>query len=210
MPTLGFYLNGNYGEETELTRHESQQLTVQALDLMRGGGKTLMLDSGNVYVLHAADSLINVALDSSASRLEQYPVPFMGMVLKGSLDFTGTPVNNSGDYRKALLKTLENGAGLYFEIMAADPFILSNTNYTNMYSVSSQTWLDEIIMQYQTMNQTMDRLAGQQIMEHRRLAADVFQTTYEDGTRIFVNYSDQPYPVESTVVEALDYVVLQP
>lgn len=210
LPTLGFYLNGNYGEQTELTRHESQQLTVQALDQLRASGKTLKLDGGNAYVLAAADSLINVALDSSASRLEHYAVPFLGMVLKGSRDFSGTPVNNSGDYRKALLKTLENGAGLYFEIMAADPFVLSNTNYTNMYSVSSQTWLDEIITRYQEMNQSLSGLADQPIDDHRRLAADVYQTTYADGTRIIVNYSDQPYQAESTRIDSLDYAVLRP
>lgn len=210
LPTLGCYLSGNYNDDAELTREESQYLTMKALQTLSESGLKLKLDIGNVYILSYADSLVNVATDSSASRLEQYPVPFMGMVLKGYLDFSGSPINNSGDYERAILKTIENGAGIYCEIMAADPFILSNTTYTNMYSVSSDVWLDKIMEKYHEVNRELQGLSSQRIYEHKRLVDEVFQTTYEDGTSVVVNYSDEVFYVGETKVKSLDYAVIRP
>jgi len=75
-------------------------------------------------------------------------------------------------------------------------------------------WRDEVIRQYQTM-ETLAPLINQFIVDHARLAEGVYQTTYEDGTRVVVNYNaapyvvGAPYPLEPVSVPAQGFVVVQ-
>jgi len=52
-------------------------------------------------------------------------------------------------------------------------------------------------------------LANQFIVAHARLAEGVYETVYEDGTRVVVNYNESPTVLESATVPALDFVVVQ-
>jgi hypothetical protein len=58
-------------------------------------------------------------------------------------------------------------------------------------------------------------LANQFIVDHAHLAEGVYQTTYEDGTRVVVNYNAAPCVVEApdltepVSVPAQDFVVVR-
>jgi hypothetical protein len=210
LPTLGCFLSGNYNEKSGLTRTESQILTTGAVKALSDAGLGLKLDSGNVYLLSGADSLVNVALDSSMSRLETYAVPFTAMVLKGYISFAGPPINNSGEYEHMFLKTLENGADLHYEIMAADSFLLADTEYTDMYSVGADIWLNIIKEKYKQLDGELYGLANERIDRHQRLADGVFETAYENGVCVIVNYSDSAYENGSVHVAPLGYAIVRP
>lgn len=206
LQTLGYYLSANYNEKDGLTRTESQILTVKAMEDLTDASLKLKMDGGTRHALPYADSLINVELESGRPRLEKHSVPFVAMVLKGYIPFTGAPLNNSGEYEKELLKMLENGADMYYEIMAEDSFILADTDYTDMYSVGASIWLDDIIEKYRQLQAEMKGLANTRLDSHRQLTEDVFETVYEDGTRVIVNYSDQAYQG----IEPLKYRIIHP
>ena len=210
LPTLGYFLSGNYNEKSGLTRTESQILTAGAIKKLSDAGLECKLDGGNAYLLSGADSLINVELDSSMSRLETYAVPFTAMVLKGYIPFAGPPINNSDEYERMFLKTLENGADLHYEIMAADSFLLADTEYTDMYSVGADIWLNSIMEKYKQLNGEFHGLANERIGSHQRLSDGVFETTYENGVRVIVNYSDSLYESGSVQVAPLGYAIVRP
>ena len=42
-----------------------------------------------------------------------------------------------------------------------------------------------------------------------KLAEGVYQTTYEDGTRIIVNYNSVPYSDGTTEIPPMDFVLLE-
>jgi hypothetical protein len=49
--------------------------------------------------------------------------------------------------------------------------------------------------------------SNQFIVDHRQLAPDVFQTTYQNGTKFIVNYSDQRFSNGQVAVDSLSYIV---
>lgn len=210
LPTIGYYLSGNYNEKYALSRNESMLLTVQALkDIVAENGFKAKLEGGNVYTLPYADSLIYTELDSSGSRLETYSVPFTAIVLKGCVRFAGVPINNSGDYTHEFLKMIENGADPFYEIMAADSSILTNTDYSDMYSVEAAIWLDEIAETWKTLHESgYAALANVPILKHVCIAADVFLTQYENGKKVIVNYSSAPYAAEGVTIAPNNFAVI--
>jgi hypothetical protein len=89
-----------------------------------------------------------------------------------------------------------------------DSALLTRTFAFEHWSTQYDFWRDEIIRQYQAMER-LAPLADQFIVAHARLAEGVYQTTYEDGTRVIVNYNEQPYALESAMVPAVGFVVFQ-
>jgi hypothetical protein len=45
-------------------------------------------------------------------------------------------------------------------------------------------------------------------VDNRELAPNVFQTTYGDGTKVIVNYSNERYGNGTVAVDALSYAVV--
>ena len=56
--------------------------------------------------------------------------------------------------------------------------------------------------------QALIPLQTQFIVEHKPLAAGVYQVMYEAGTQVIVNYTDQPYQSGNIHVNANDFVVI--
>jgi hypothetical protein len=123
------------------------------------------------------------------------------------VSYSGVPYNLLNDGRRTLLRQVEYGAIPAFVLTKASSSLLSRTQANGLYSTLVDSWRDEMMHQYQA----MERLApvvNAFIVDHQRLAEKVYQTTYEGGTRVVVNYNEQPYTAESVTVPALDFVVL--
>ena len=60
---------------------------------------------------------------------------------------------------------------------------------------------------YKELNNVLAPLQGQTLIGHRQLADRVFETTYEDGTKIIVNYNTEPVQVGDLIIDAKGYLV---
>ena len=61
--------------------------------------------------------------------------------------------------------------------------------------------------EYQTQSVRMGYLQDIAIVDHRELAEEVYETVYEDGSRVIVNYSDRnAWTDGEIVVEPLDFI----
>ena len=59
---------------------------------------------------------------------------------------------------------------------------------------------------FRMLAEAMDGIYGVRITKHERLADDVFQTTFENGNYVIVNYSDKDYTANGQTVKATDFV----
>ena len=60
------------------------------------------------------------------------------------------------------------------------------------------------IVRYQ---KEMTGLNSQRITDHERVAENVTVTTYQDGTKVYVNYGNEAWRKEDVEVPARDYCV---
>ncbi len=208
LESVGAYLNGNYSLKQGVTRQTVQILTEQMLQRLVDAGYRLKLDVGNDYVLKYADSLINVPCTSSHQRIESFSIPFVGMVLKGYIPFTCNSINQSPNIQTALLQAIESGAGLNYLLIYDNQLNLINTNYEDLFSVNYETQIDEILENYKRLNDQMGYLQNIGIARHDHLTDDVNCITYEDGTKVYVNYGKEEYQASEGVVEAFSWMVV--
>lgn len=168
----------------------------------------IMVNDGNDYVAAYADMISNMDLRGAEYSIIDRTVPFYQMALHGYVEYTGEPLNLTGDLQDELLKSAEYGAGLSFTLMEESAFTLQNTLYTEYFGAEYAAAKDTMYEIYNRYNAELGHVFNQEMTDHEYLATDVTCTTYEDGTKVYVNYTYHDFTAaDGTVVPAKDYTV---
>lgn len=206
--TLGSELNSDQNEDEPLNREDTKARINELLSLMQSDQLSLMTNAGNSYILRFVDHILNVPLDGSSRLAASEEIPFVGMVLHGYKDFSGTAINLAGDYQYNLLKTIENGANPYFVLSYANTSELKNSyKFNQYYSVEFNIWHDDLVETYNTLNELLKPVRTSLIVAHERIAYRVVKVTYENGTSFLLNYNNHAVAIDEITIEAMGYLV---
>ncbi len=204
---IGETLSADYDRKKSVSREEALKLQVAKLAELNQEGYQMMINSGNMYAVPYADFIVDANLSTKGYNIIDQEVPFFEIVLHGLVPYAGTPLNLASDYEKALLKTVETGAGLYYTFMDADSFDLRDSRYTRYFSADFNVWKEDTKALYQKIEKDFGHLYNQFITRHEELAKGVYMTEYEDGTQVIVNYNEGAYSHKGKVIPAKDYIV---
>src|SRR5690625_6346941 len=101
-----------------------------------------------------------------------------------------------------LLKGIEYGAKATFLVKLSDlQKILESQAMRKFYSTYYKDWEEEIASHFKKYNDALSDVQNQFITDHREIANGVFETTYEKGKKIVVNYNSDPYIEDDIEVE---------
>lgn len=192
VSTMGSDLNSNLDEKGVVDR-DTQMKNVSAVLARMAEDYSLMMDKGNAYALAYADHLLNVNIDSSHFRDSSYTVPFLGMVLHGYVSYAGTPLNNSGSPDYDILRSIENGASLYYILCYQNIEHMKKYGATNIYySVDFHNWFDDVVERYHTLNDAIGakRLQTARITDHKLLIGERVISSSERA-KIYRELSDE-------------------
>jgi len=202
-------LNSDFNENRPVDREQAKRLAARSIGAIAERAGRVMVSGGNAYALSDADIVVEAPMKSSRFHILDEDVPFYQMVLHGYVEYTGPAWNLDGvqSIRRQLLKALETGAGVYFHWFYADPSIVKNTQYDDLYSAHYGDWIGEAAKAYREANEVLRRVRGQTITGHEKLAEQVYRTTFENGIRIYVNYGGEAAEVDGIRIDAESYWV---
>lgn len=204
---IGSFLSADYNLKNLTSRETVKELNIQSMQEAKAAGQSIMIRTGNDYALPYADIITDVDMSGTKYSLIDQMVPFYQIACHGLKDYTGDPINLSGDYLQEFLKCVETGAGLNFTFMAEDAMILQDTMHSSLFGSTYEKWKNDamdMILRYQKDTAGLNQL---RIVNHQQINADVTETTYEDGTKIYVNYSNSSYDEFGRQIPARDYIV---
>lgn len=190
------YLHADYTIGKEKTREDVMgEMTSKVSDAKQ----ELYFDAENLYMLKYASKIIDIPVSGSQYIYETDSVPFLQMVLRGSVDYY-TPYSNLGFYSDAsVLKMIEYGAYPSFMIMGEDNFTISDTPLENHFSLNYQDWKEKIEEVYKDVNAALSKVKGAEIEDHEVVAEGVYKTTYANGVSIYVNYNGEDFVTEGGI-----------
>jgi hypothetical protein len=191
-----------------MTREGFAATLMKLADLSSEKLGNVSMTGSNIYASSYADSLAMVPLDSTHYDIFDETIPLYQIAVHGLTQYSGYPFNLISDSQHMLLRQIEYGAIPFFVLTKESSSNLARTNWSDLYSSQYYYWKDEVVKQYQVMEK-LSPLSSQFISDHTKLAEGVFQTTYEDGTRITVNYNSFPYSDGQIEVPPMDFVVLE-
>lgn len=206
---IGKDLSADYYKKKTYTRQAVLDLQQAELKRLADGGKNVMINVGNDFALPYADMVTNMNLQGSKYTLIDSFVPFYELAVHGYVNYTGESLNLAGNAEEELLRSVEYGAGLSFTLMQESAFSLQKTLYTEYYGAEYDAWHDRMMEIYNRYNSELGHTFSQEMTKHEQLVPGLFCTTYEDGTKVYVNYNYEDVETPSGKVPARDYMTVR-
>ena len=173
LSTMGTDLNSDFDEDEPYHREDNKAYTIEFMEKMSADYANVMVEGGNAFTLPYVDVVTNMALESSQYVKASESIPFMGMVLHGSKVITGTPANMEGDINEMVLRSIENGASLYFVLSYQNTSRLKeNMSTSKYYSVNYEIWKEDLVEYYTTLNDALKDVQDKYIMDHKFLEGE--------------------------------------
>ena len=173
VSTLGSDLNSDFDEDEPYNREDSKKFTKEAFAYLDENYENVMTSGGNSYVWQYVDHILNVSLDSSRYNKSSNSIPFLGTVLHGYVQFSGSPLNMEGNIQYALLRTIENGAAPYFILSYQNTTLLKDDAYlSKYYSIRYDIWYDELVSVYNELNGLLADVQTKLIIDHEFLIGE--------------------------------------
>lgn len=193
-----------------IDRQQSAALLWSALRQMAvDQGLKLMVSGGNAVVLPYVTDIVGIPLDDSYFGITDERVPFYQIAVHGLVEYAGPPANLADDYLESILRSVETGAAIYFAWIYADSSVVKGTPFSYLYGLNYLDWLERAVDAYSAANEVLRDLQDSRIVGHSKLAEGVYQTIYEGGAAIVVNYTDEPFTVDRHQVESKGFIVLR-
>ncbi len=173
VSTLGSELSSDFDEDEPYNREDSKKYTKDAFEYLDENYQSVMTSGGNAYTWKYVDHILNVSLDSSRYVKSSNSIPFLGVVLHGSVAFAGTPLNMESSIGYAMLRTIENGASPYFVLSYQNTTLLKEDWYfSRYYSVRYDIWYDDLVKVYNELNSVLADVQTKLIIDHQFLAGE--------------------------------------
>ena len=204
---LSYRLYGDFTTGKEVTRAENLANFLSLVETL-AAGKSIPLYQPNQYLWKYASEFYNVPLASSQYLFETDTVPFLQIVLSGSMELFGTPLNTGTYSSERLLRMVEYGISPSFTVTECPSEDLYKTTQEDYFSTNFDDWESFIREAYATVEEALQPVRGQAMVSHRALSDGFIQVTYENGVKVYVNYTGESMTDGGVTVEPFGYRVV--
>jgi hypothetical protein len=209
LRSSGNALYSDFNEKNTIDRVDSQDIMIQHLATVKNTVKNVMLSEAFAYALPYASAITEMPLGSSNFSTTDEDVPFVQIVLHGNTTMYGDAMNLVPNSSQYLLKSIEYGVFLHYQLTACESSNLKNTEYTTNYSSNYTDWKKSLISSYTKVNNALSKVGNARISDHHSVMDKVYCTEYDNGVRVYVNYSSVDKTVEDGIVPASGFFVAQ-
>lgn len=209
LGSVGACLNSDKDEKKPVNRVQSEIISRELLS-QAAADRSVMVSGGNAYAYPYVQQIIGLDSDCSGYLETDYSIPFLQMVLHGSVAYSSPAINLSRDASTELLKAVENGAGLYYEFAARNAVKLKETRVYTYYSADFGAWFNRATDDYKRAAAVLNGLEADTIDRHEYVSPGVSVTTYSSGVRVVVNYTGTDCMVQGQTVPSRDFVRINP
>lgn len=206
LGSLGAHLGADYDDEENkaINRAQAEELYSGVLG-KAAESYELLVEGGNAYTWPYASHIVGLSSTSNGFAQTDATVPFMQMVLHGSISYAGEPVNISGDARHTLLKAVENGEGLSVVMAGENADALMDSDWREYYAVDYARYRDMLVDMYTRAAEALADTQASVMVRHEQLADGVVRVEYENGAVIGVNYTDEEALIDGAAVPPLSF-----
>ena len=207
---LGEFIYRDYLKSNPFDRGETADKWSEYLESALDRGFSAAVTGGNAYILASAERLMDVPIKSSGLFLESEAVPFYTMVLHGYIPYAANAGNTFNDIARQKLEWVETGCAPYFMLTYETNDKLINTDYNRFFSTYYEDWIGYSVAVWEEFNGRLSGVYGRAMVAHERLPGGLTMVTYDNGARVYINYTADDIKTESgETAPAMDYIVVK-
>lgn len=208
---IGSVLTGNYDNDTVYTVDEAVALYQETLSGMQEEVK-LNIEAPGKYLWQYTDRYLQSPVGHSQYIFETDAVPFLQLVLNGTMEVYGPYANFSFYTQSDILKMIDYNLYPSFILSHEPSYELSDTVSCDLYSTEYSLYEDLIKEVYGGVNEVLSKVAGYQWTDRTVAENGVIVNTYEkDGAvkEVVINYTSDAVSYQGKTIEALSALVIE-
>ena len=169
----------------------------------------LVLEQPFAYLWNHTESFLDMPLYTSNYIFEDESVPFLSIVLKGIMPVYSEYVNFEANKQEFFLKLVETGTRPSFYITKENSSRLIYTNSSDIYSSEYSVYRDTILSYTKELAAVYEKTEGACIVGHEILGNGITVVTYDNGVKIYLNYSAEAQNADGHTLEGMTYEVVE-
>lgn len=191
-----------------ITEEEMILLYQETLDEV-SGSMTLNMDRPNEYLWAYTDRFLNAPVYPTQYIIETDTVPFLQLVLSGTMEVYA-PYSNFSFYNDSdILRMIDYNIFPSFVLSDGASYLLASTNSLDFYSTEYSLYEPLIENVYNKVNTALSAVMNKDWIDRDVLGPGVIKNTYEGNQVIIINYTDETFTYNGMDVEPLSYEVMK-
>ena len=204
LSLMGSMIAGHYNEDQMI--YQQYALWLQERFLSQVDQK-MMLNNPLYYAFENASYITELPVEATLYSIIDDQIPLLQLVLSGIVDYSSSSINLANDrsVNYQFLKHIETGSNLKYTLSYDDSRELLNTEYNYYMATDYRNWLETIEEQVKELDQL--GIHEGTLINHERVANNVYRVTYSHGLTILINYNLRAVTIGADVIPSLGYVV---
>lgn len=194
-----------------ITVQESRALLEEAFEAA-SQSHGLFLHRANQFLFRFADAFMDVPVFSSQHIIQTDTVPFLQMVLHGTMDLFSPYANFSFYTERDILRMIDYNVNPSFIITHNPSHLLQHTNSAHFFTTEYGRYRDLIVEVSAQVQGILSQVAGYEWVHRQVYASGVVINSYENSgghvRQIIINYTDYDVYVNGITVPAVSAIVL--
>jgi hypothetical protein len=206
--SLGYFLYSDFNKNNPMSRKETKNKYIEMLRYIIDRYGSLRIDVPNAYLLSSGMTITYMPSRSYFTLIDEN-VPFYPIAVHGLVDYVCGDYNNEFyEPKTQLLEAVEMGGNISFTVSKNPTEVLKKTLSSYFYSTEFELWKDIILKEYNRLELYLSATEGKFIDDYRKINDNLVKVSYEGGTIVIVNYSDEDMNYDDNTVPAGDFIVL--
>ena len=167
---------------------------------------TIVANEANAYVALNADYVTEVPMHSTKFNLLDEDVPFYSLVFQGYVPLSSSSINLAVNIEDTYLQAVATGMTLQFTLCDTLHESIQFDEDTAFVSSRYADWKDRIAAMVEASAEVHAKVGNQAIVSYEK-TGDISVTVFEDGTKVIVNYADDPMTYDGVSIDANTFIV---
>lgn len=168
--------------------------------------RNIATSDANVYAAVFSDIIYEAPICSSQEQIFAEDIPLYQLIFKGYKEMASENINLAANANVQLLKSIETGIGVSFNIIANYSNEMIDYRGYEFYGSKYSDIKEMILNLYNINKEYFKSVEGQEIINHNLLDNKLHETIFENGTKVYVNYTDKALISPLGEVAPNDYI----
>jgi len=207
LEDLGDMLSQSIHRRNPVDRESARLIAEEQIRRMYTEFGPMMISGGNDYSLFAASHVVDIPTRADMFLILDHSVPFMQMVLRGYVEYTGGAINSQDAFNDdtIFLNMLRTGTAPHF-LWTYEPMeTMSFTQYQQLYSTHYAVWMDMAHDMHRTFNEVFYGMRSAPITRFVLIAPSVTLTEFGGQLRVYVNTGTTPFTYGDISIEPMSF-----
>ncbi len=200
-------LISHYSRSEDMSAVEAAQLYQKTFAEAAAEGMKINSTAPNMFLWKVTDRFLQAPVLTSQYILETDTVPFLQLVLNGTMEIYAPYSNFSFYTQNDILRMIDYNTYPSFILTKEPAHLLSSTNSLNYYSTEYDIYRDIILDVYGKVSDALTHIKGSDWTDREVLENGVVVNTYANGVKIYINYTDETVTRNGVTVKNNDYAI---